>query len=233
MPSTLEILAYVFSFVFIFWPFVILGPLQRRRHILYNMLVMWSFLALVRILLFFNPQPIPSFLIPEPLNTILFFATGAVLFALKFGRAFLQHRKLQRKASSIDSIQGLLELSPRDFEDMVVEVYCAFGHKAKRTGATGDHGIDVVVQTKKGEKLVIQCKRWRGNVGEPVVRDFYGVMQHEKADKRIIITPGKFTLQAREWAKGKPLLLHDGEEFLKIWERAKAQKQKSGLQIEN
>jgi restriction system protein len=138
----------------------------------------------------------------------------------------LQRRELERKTNGVGNTKDLLELSPREFEDMVVEVYRAFGHAAKRTGTTGDHGVDVVVETKKGEKLVVQCKRWRGNVGEPVVRDFYGVMQHEKADKGIIVTTGSFTPQAREWAKGKPILLHDGQEFLQIWERAKAQKQK-------
>lgn len=89
------------------------------------------------------------------------------------------------------------------------------GAKAWRTGATGDHGVDVVVQTPKGEKWVVQCKRWRGGVGEPIVRDFYGTVQHEKAHKGVLVTTGTFSNAAREWAKGKPLVLVDGAEFLR------------------
>jgi restriction system protein len=62
-------------------------------------------------------------------------------------------------------------------------------------------------------------------VGEPVVRDFYGVVLHEKADKGIIIiTSGKFSRPAQEWAKGKPIALYDGEKFVQLWRRAQAKK---------
>ena len=74
-----------------------------------------------------------------------------------------------------------------------------------------------------GEKWVIQCKRWRGTVGEPVVRDLYGVLHHEKADKGAIITTGQFTESAREWARGKPIVLYDGDQFLRSWKRVRGQ----------
>ena len=80
----------------------------------------------------------------------------------------------------------------------------------------GDHGIDVVVKDKNGLKLVIQCKRWKGKVGEPVIRDLYGAMMHEEADRAALITTGTFTQQAEEWVKGKPILLYDGNSFLKV-----------------
>ena len=107
---------------------------------------------------------------------------------------------------------------------MVVEFYKSAGHKARRTGATGDHGVDVLVQASNGEKWIVQCKRWRGAVGEPVVRDLYGAMQHEKADKGAIITTGNFTQPAQEWAKGKPIILCNGNLFLKSWKRARSRK---------
>jgi len=78
----------------------------------------------------------------------------------------------------------------------------------------------VVVQANDGEKWIIQCKRWRGQVGEPIVREFYGTMQHEKADKGAIVTTGKFSKAARLWAQGKPVYLYDGEEFLVGWKKA-------------
>ena len=225
--SFIQMLFSVFDLVFDLWPAMIAGALKGRGNLIRSMLAAWCFWAVIRVFLFFNPEPITvSFLIPEPLSTILFFITGAVLAGLQYGSKLWKRSKLRRKTGKAQDVEDLLELTPREFEDMVVELHQIFGHQAKRTGGTGDHGVDVVVQTKQGGHYVIQCKRWRGSVGEPVIRDFYGVMHHEKADRGIIITTGKFTRPAREWAKGKPLSLYDGNEFMKLWKRAQAKKKK-------
>lgn len=224
--NSLEFLFTVFDIAFPFWPFILLNAIRGRRNLIRNMFITWGFWAVVRILLFFNPKPLKfSLFIKEPLNTILFFACGVLLFALQYGEKLWQRGRLLQKAGKVNSPQDLLDLSPREFEDMVVELFTAYGHEAKRTGQVGDHGVDVIVQTKKGEKCVVQCKRWRGYVGEPVVRDFYGVVMHEKADKGIIITSGKFSRSAQEWAKGKPILLYDGEKFIELWRRAQARRE--------
>lgn len=121
-----------------------------------------------------------------------------------------------------------MELSPREFEDAIVELYKLAGYDAKRTGSVGDHGVDIVVHTNSGEKWVVQCKRWReGTVGEPTIRDFYGAVEHEKADKGIIFTTGRFSKSARVWAEGKRLVLYDGEKLVELWQRAQRSKQRS------
>jgi restriction system protein len=223
-PDILEILGDAFSLVFIFWPLIMLGALRGRGRLLPQMLVIWSFLAVGRLLLSSNPILLSSsFIIPEPYNTIGFFATGVVLWAIAIGKRILGRRSLRRAGDSARLPDDLLDLSARQFEEMVVELYRAAGHKAQRTGAIGDHGVDVVVQAKNGEKWVIQCKRWRGAVGEPVVRDLYGVLHHEKADRAVIITTGQFTESAREWARGKPIALYDGDQFLRSRRRVRGQ----------
>ena len=208
--------------IFSFWPLVILGPLQRRRQVLPIMIVAWVTMAIIWIASLFGPEPrIKSILIPEPLNTILFFISGCVLLILQIGKKYWQQRNLQVKAAKVNVLDDLLECSPTEFENMVVEFFSSMGHKASRTGAIGDHGVDVVVQAKNGEKWIVQCKRWRGNVGESIVRDFYGTMHHEKADKGAIITTGSFTPQAKEWAHGKPITLVEGKEFLGYLKKVK------------
>jgi hypothetical protein len=58
------------------------------------MLFGWSFLAAIRgFLAVFPPPQMPSIIIPEPLSTILFLFTGAVLIALLGGRAIWKHAK--------------------------------------------------------------------------------------------------------------------------------------------
>ncbi len=223
--TTLQFLFTTFDFIFPFWPFLLLNAIRGRRNLLRNMLITWGFWAVIRVLLFFNPEPLKaSLFIQEPLNTILFFACGIVLFGLHYGQKIWQRGQLLQKAGKVNTAKDLLDLSPREFEDMAVELFVAYGHEAKRTGAVGDHGVDVIVQTKNGEKCVVQCKRWKGYVGEPIVREFYGVVLHEKADKGIIITSGKFSRPAQEWAKGKPIALYDGDKFVQLWRRAQAKK---------
>lgn len=217
-----QTIAFVFSFVFAFWPFIVLVPIQRRKHILYYMTLAWGFTVLLWAASFFSPVPNRFTLIPEPWNTVLFWLTGVVLIGIQLALRFFRRRNLQIKADKATSAEDLRQLSPSDFENLTVELFTALGHKAWRTGAVGDHGVDVEVKTNKGEKWIVQCKRWRGSVGEPIVRDFYGVIQHEKADQGAIITTGRFTVQAREWAKGKPIRLLEGDDFLKFLKKARA-----------
>jgi restriction system protein len=219
MLSLIQMLLYVFDIVFDFWFVLILAPLQNRKSGLRNMIYAWAVWAVIRIILFFAPEPLPSLAIPEPLSTILFFITGFVLIAIWLGIRYWKSRQMRSKALGM-SAKDLLDLPPGEFEEMAAELYRAFGHQAQKTGMSGDHGVDVVVKAKDGKKMVVQCKRWRKPVGESIVRDFYGVMQHEKAAQGTIIATSGFTKQAIEWAKGKPLSLHDGNEFIKLWERA-------------
>jgi len=222
MPDLIKLLAYVFGILFSFWPLLLLAPLGWRRvsNLMYAILSIWVFLFIGRMLAFLV-EPMPSLLgIPEPWNTVGFFIAGVILFLIAYLRRRFESKKLIRTVEAAQKPGDLLDISPAQFENMTVELFQLAGHHAKRTGSTGDHGVDVVVTTSRGEKWVVQCKRWRGYVGEPVVREFYGTMQHEKADRGILVTTGKFSQPALEWAKGKPIALMDGDGFLKTWKRA-------------
>ncbi|MCG2741779.1 MAG: restriction endonuclease [Syntrophaceae bacterium] len=224
MPSMLQMLFFIFDIVFGFWPVLLLAPLQNRKSGIRNMVYVWGFWAVIRIILFFNPEPIStSWLLPEPLSTILFFITGFFLIALWIGLKYWRRSRIRSKAFGMSS-ENLLNLPPAEFEEMVAELYRTLGHQAKRTGISGDHGVDVVVKAKNGEKWIVQCKRWRTPAGESIVRDFYGTMQHEKAAQGAIIATTGFSQAAIEWAKGKPLYLYNGADFLRLWERAKKQR---------
>lgn len=220
MPSTTQILFYVFDILFDFWPVLVLAPLQNRKNSIRSLLYGWIFWAIIRIALLFNPEPSSgSMLIREPLSTTLFFITGLVLATLTILKGVVKSGSLRRKANSF-SVKDLDDLPPGEFEEMTAELFRALGYEAHRTKMIGDHGVDVVVKAKDGRKMVVQCKRWRGPVGEPMVRDFYGAMQHEKAAKGTIFATNGFTDKAIEWAKGKPLLLYDGKKFLELWKKA-------------
>ena len=224
MSSLLQILFPVFDMVFDFWFVLILAPLQNRKNGFKSMIYVWAFWAVIRIILFFNPEPLKtSFFIPEPLNTILFFVTGVVLIVIWFLWNYFKSGQLRKKALGLTA-KDLLDLPPGEFEEMTAELYRARGFQANKTGASGDHGVDVIIKSKDGKKMIVQCKRWRKPVGESIVRDFYGTMQHEKAAQGTIIATSGFTQQAKEWAKGKPISLYDGNTFIEMWQQSKQQK---------
>lgn len=231
MASFSEILFSLCGFVFPFWPIMLSALFMNRKSRIKGVVFLWGLLAIIRIVLFFNPNPIPQFFIPEPWNTILFFSTGFILTVIWIATIYLKRNRTRSKAFRMTP-ESLLDLPPDEFEEMVAELYRAQGHQARRTGAIGDHGVDVVVKTKNGEKWVIQCKRWRTPVGEPIIRDFYGMMQHEKAAQGAIFATKGFSQAAIQWARGKPISLYDGNDFIGFWKRVKKQqsrKAKAGV----
>jgi hypothetical protein len=224
----LGVMAFVSGYLFPLWPLVILGPLQRRHGKLVSMGLAWAFMASIGLASLFAPVKPRPWGIPEPWNTLLFVSAGLVLILILVGRPIWRKRVNQRKADKAENVDELLSLSPREFEDLAVDLYAAMGHKARRTGSVGDHGVDVVVETASGEKWIVQCKRWRGIVGESVIRDFFGVLHHEKADRGAVLTTGTFSFQARQWARGKPIELVEGDELLRLLKRTRLPRSESG-----
>ena len=119
------------------------------------------------------------------------------------------------------AISRLIELPRAEFEQLVVDLYCALGHDARRTGGPGDRDFDIVIVAKSGQHWIAQCKQWRGAVGESVVREFYAAMAREHATEGAIITTARFTPKAIQWAQGKSIHLYDGPAFLQILQRIK------------
>lgn len=97
--------------------------------------------------------------------------------------------------------QYLVEtLSPSGFERLIQRVLRETGFvQVEVTGRTGDGGIDGTGIAKINGilsfRVVFQCKRYRGSVGAPEIRDFRGAMQG-RADKGLFVTTGHFTRDA-------------------------------------
>ena len=87
--------------------------------------------------------------------------------------------------------------------------------KVDVTGRGGDSGIDgigVLRLNLLSFHVFFQCKRWKGSVGAPVIRDFRGAMVG-RADKGLVMTTGTFTVDARKEATrggAPPIDLIDG-----------------------
>jgi restriction system protein len=93
------------------------------------------------------------------------------------------------------------------------------------TGRTGDNGIDghgiLELNAFVTFKVLFQCKRYRGSVGTPQIRDFRGAMEG-RADKGIILTTGTFTQEAKREARrdgARPIELVDGDKLVDMFEK--------------
>ena len=94
----------------------------------------------------------------------------------------------------------LTTIDPFEFEKLIARLLQKMGLDAHETKKTGDGGVDVVALSTAaivGGTFVVQCKRYAGNVGEPAVRDLYGVVTHLRASKGILITTSGFTRRSR------------------------------------
>lgn len=101
------------------------------------------------------------------------------------------------------------------FERLCASLFEALGYEVQPTAASADRGIDLEL-TKGGKVVLVQCKRQQSAVGEPAVRDFFGVVTHRGADKGIFCTNGSFSTRAESWAAGTRMELMDGAELVKL-----------------
>ena len=222
MQTFLDLLLLAAKFLVGLWPLMFLALLvgiRKResgfgtslRSSIKGLIIAWGFFGILRVC--FSLMKVETFhLIAEPADTSLFLAVGLLLFPFEVA-LLLEEKRKKYTASTLEEIRSL---SPSDFEELVADTYRSQGNIVQVVGGTGDHGIDLVVSSHNGETYLVQCKRYRGKIGEPVVRDFYGTLRASDAKGGAIITSGSITEAARLWAEGKPIHLYDGEQFLKI-----------------
>jgi hypothetical protein len=87
---------------------------------------------------------------------------SAILSALGFDEHYPKSLLLLDTLNAMDG---------RDFEHWSAGMFKRQGYAVNITGATGDHGIDLIL-AKDGQTTAVQCKRWADPIGEPVLRDF-------------------------------------------------------------
>lgn len=125
--------------------------------------------------------------------------------------------------SGLDTRPNLMELSPSEFENLVSNLFGKMGLETKLTRASKDGGVDAVAFDTRpivGGKVVIQAKRYKNTVGVSAVRDLYGTMLNEGANKGVIVATSSYGPDAYEFSKDKPLELIDGGGLLYLLDQA-------------
>lgn len=123
---------------------------------------------------------------------------------------------LRRRFGKVQTVAQMLALEPDEFETWVGMLFTLGGYQVKNTQYVADHGIDLEVAGNGMRYGLVQCKRYRGTVGEPTMRDLYGTMIHQQAEYGWLATTGGVSRQAREWSAGKPLEMWDGQKLVDL-----------------
>lgn len=146
---------------------------------------------------------------------------GAAISA--YGRT--KRRKLVAVVASSKATDALDGMSWQEFELLVGEAFRLQGYQVTDIGGGGaDGGVDLVLR-KGGEKFLVQCKQWKAfTVGVAVVRELYGVMAASGAAGGFVVTSGRFTDEANEFASGRNVKLIDGPRLFALIKQAKAER---------
>jgi restriction system protein len=123
------------------------------------------------------------------------------------------------QARNADVLDGM---SWREFELLVGEAYRQQGYRVTEIGGSGpDGGVDLVL-VKGSEKFFVQCKQWKAyKVGVTTVRELYGVMAAKGATGGFVVTSGRFTADAKDFAQGRNIELIDGPRLFVMIQRAR------------
>lgn len=125
--------------------------------------------------------------------------------------------------ADLESRPNLMDLTPFEFETLVSNLFTKMGLDTKQTRSSRDGGVDAVAFDLRpviGGKVVVQAKRYKHTVGVSAVRDLFGTMNHEGANKGILVTTSSFGPDAYDFIAGKPIELIDGGGLLYYLELA-------------
>lgn len=171
-----------------------------------------------------NVDPKLCFRSLKGVTTPSFDEISAVRPMLSFGEA--DHRIVAGRevADSLTADTNLAAMDWEDFEHIVRELFSKlFSSRAQAevhvTRASRDYGVDALIfdpDPIHGGKFVIQAKRYVNTVDVAAVRDLYGTVQNEGANRGYLVTTSSFGPESHAFAKGKPLTLIDGSHLLRL-----------------
>jgi restriction system protein len=95
-----------------------------------------------------------------------------------------------------------------------MDKFAALGFKVELTPKTGDFGADLIVENNEGNRIIVQCKRFKSKVNLKAVQEVVGAIGHYAGDMGIVITNNLFLNSAVKLAKTHDIELWDGDKLV-------------------
>lgn len=159
----------------------------------------------------------PDISVAESLAPVWNFVGIMIALSCLAGGAFgwqARSKKLGFAKANLD-LDWVMKMDWREFEEDAAESYRSQGFIVELLGGSQpDGGIDFRME-RDGLTYVVQCKHWKKqSVGVKPIREFFGVMAAEEADREIFMASGSYTRDAVDFAANKPIEMIAREGFL-------------------
>ena len=143
------------------------------------------------------------------------FLAGAAVSAL----TGYQRRRLAARAAAAGHASVLSEMTWQEFALLVAEGFKLKGYIVKeRRGRAADEGFDLEL-IRGGERALVHCRKWRAaKVPVQTVQELHGVMATKAAGRGFVVTSGRFTEDARGFARGRNIELIDGPRLFAMFD---------------
>lgn len=116
------------------------------------------------------------------------------------------------------SIDLLKRLEWPRFEELCIQYFRQLGFDAEASQMRSDGGRDIHLKVEGREQpaILAQCKCWRGHsVNANPVRAMHAIMAERSIGEGVMLTPTKFSAEARELAAACNITLIDGPDLVK------------------
>lgn len=120
------------------------------------------------------------------------------------------------------TLELLQSIEWKKFEELSTAYYQEKGIRAEATSLGADGGIDIHLYQEASDHVtaIVQCKAWNNRlVGVKEIREFLGVMAHEKIPKGFYMASGGFSEEAKAIARVNRITLVTGELLLAMIQR--------------
>jgi SNF2 family DNA or RNA helicase len=111
-------------------------------------------------------------------------------------------------------------MDPHEYETLVAQIYEHEGYSVNTTGKTRDGGVDIYAERIVAggrDRIVIQCKRQKDNVGRPILQQQWGIVNSDNTITRCdIVTSAYFTSDAKNFADGRRMTLIDRDKLVQL-----------------
>ncbi|WP_243763930.1 restriction endonuclease [Bacillus sp. XF8] len=115
----------------------------------------------------------------------------------------------QSNIDEIDCMEG------KEFEQYLRVLFQSLDYHVEVTKESGDFGADLIL-TNNNNKIIVQAKRYKNNVGIQAVQEIVGAKGYYNADHAWVVTNSYFTAPARKLAAANEVLLIDRELLIKL-----------------
>ena len=116
------------------------------------------------------------------------------------------------------TISDVQFLSGKEFEIFLQQMFNNLGYQVENLRHTHDQGADLIM-SKFGERIVVQAKRYSGNVGNSAIQEIVAAIKHYKASRGMVVTTSYFTPSAIELAKSNNIDLIDRDKLAELIDR--------------